>query len=146
MTTDNSYKVHCDCGSVELTLLGSPVVQAVCHCEDCRELLDIPFNALTAWETDAAIISKGEHSLLRFDYPGKTMSRYHCKHCGEMMFNTNVYGWRLVSQALLRKCHDNQLPAALKPDKHFYYEERVVDIKDPLPKFLQGVDGPLYED
>ena len=95
---------------------------------------------------DNAIITRGEHSLLQYDYPGKTMSRYHCKHCGELMFNTNVYGWRLVSQALLRKCNNHQLPEALKPDKHFFYEERVVDIKDSLPKFLQGVDGPLYED
>jgi hypothetical protein len=58
----------------------------------------------------------------------------------------NVYQWRLVSQALIRKCNANVLPKGLESDKHFYYEERVIDIKDPLPKFLQGVYGLLHKD
>ena len=28
-------------------------------------------------------------------------------------------------------------------DKHIFYSDRVVDIDDDLPKYLQGVDGPL---
>jgi hypothetical protein len=66
-------------------------------------------------------------------------------NCGELLFNTNKYKWRLVSQTLVRKCNSNSLPEALQSDKQFYYEERVVDIADQLPKYLQGIDGPLYE-
>jgi hypothetical protein len=63
-----------------------------------------------------------------------------------LLFNTNKYQWRLVSQTLIRKCNANVLPGELASDKHFYYLERVVDINDQLPKYLQGVDGPLYEE
>jgi len=140
-----SYKVRCDCGSVELEMTGKPVVHAFCHCQDCRDLLDTPFNSLTAWDSEKVRVLKGEDSLLEYKYPGKEIIRYSCKSCGELLFNTNIYKWRLVSQTLIQKCNANSLPGELESDKHFYYEERVIDIKDNLPKYLQGVDGPLYE-
>lgn len=68
------------------------------------------------------------------------------KHCGETVFNTNVMYWRVISQLLISKCNNNEIPDNLRSDKHFYYEQRVVDIQDELPKFLRGTDGPLYED
>ena len=54
--------------------------------------------------------------------------------------------WRVISQLLISKCNNNETPEDLRSDKHFYYEQRVVDIQDELPKFLRGTDGPLYED
>ena len=73
------------------------------------------------------------------------MTRYSCRICGELLFNTNKYKWRMVTQILVRKCNSNSLPEELESDKHFYYEERVIDINDQLPKYLQGIYGPLYE-
>jgi hypothetical protein len=144
--SNSSYRVHCNCGAIELEMHGKPYVYAYCHCQDCRDLLDIPFNSLTAWDSDLVMIEKGEASLVEYQYPGKDMARYNCSHCGELLFNTNKYQWRLVSQTLIRKCNANVLPGELASDKHFYYQERVVDINDQLPKYLQGVDGPLYEE
>jgi hypothetical protein len=62
------------------------------------------------------------------------MTRVFCKHCGETVYNTNAMGWRLVSQLLIRKCNDDELPDALKSTSHFYYARRIVDIDDALPK------------
>ena len=143
---DKHYKVHCDCGAIELAMSGTPIVHAYCHCQDCRDLLDVPFNAITAWDAAKVSVLKGEDKLLEYKYPDKEMVRYSCKSCGELMFNTNKYKWRLVSQTLIRKCNSNLLPIELASDKHFYYAERVIDIKDELPKYLQGVDGPLHKD
>jgi len=54
--------------------------------------------------------------------------------------------WRVISQHLISKCHSNEIPEELRSDKHFFYGERVVDIKDELHKFLRGTNVPLYED
>jgi hypothetical protein len=70
--------------------------------------------------------------------------RCFCAHCGEVLFNTNVAGWRVVSQLLIAKCNDDELPAELRSDKHFFYEQRIVDVDDDLPKYLRGTDGPVY--
>ena len=35
--------------------------------------------------------------------------------------NTNAMGWKLVSQLLIRKCNNNELPEELQANAHFYY-------------------------
>ena len=42
----NQYKVRCDCGSVEVSMVGAPKVHAYFHCEDCRALLDVPYHSV----------------------------------------------------------------------------------------------------
>ena len=145
MKNSNGYKVHCQCGAVEARLANSPIVHAVCHCEDCRDLLDIPFHALTAWDKDDVLIEKGENDLSIYNHPSLEMSRVFCRNCGETIFNTNVMGWRVVSQLLISKCNNNEIPENLRSDKHFFYEQRVVDIQDDLPRYLRGTDGPVYK-
>jgi hypothetical protein len=61
-----------------------------------------------------------------------------CSHCGEVLFNTNSVGWQVVSQWLIAKCNDDELPPEICSDKHFFYEQRVFDIDDELPKYLRG--------
>ena len=141
----NTYTIHCQCGAVELQLDGSPVVHAFCHCTDCRELLDTPYHAVTAWLPGQVTITSGENALEYFQHPELEMQRVFCKHCGETLFNTNVMDWRVVSQWLISKCNDGVLPAPLTSDKHFFYEQRVVDVSDELPKYMRGTDGPMFE-
>lgn len=73
------------------------------------------------------------------------MKRVFCAYCGEVLFNTNSMGWWIVSQWLIAKCNDAVLPPELCSDKHFFYEQRVIDIDDALPKYLRGTDGPRYD-
>lgn len=146
MKNSKEYKVHCQCGAVEVTLQNTPIVHATCHCGDCRDLLDTPFHAVTAWNKDNVLITKGEKNLSVYKHPSLEMTRCFCKHCGETIFNTNAMNWRVVSQFLISKCNNNEIPENLRSDKHFFYERRVVDIEDGLPKFLRGTNGPLYEE
>ena len=100
-----TYHVKCDCGSVKLTLTGEPRVRGYCHCEDCRELLDIPYHSVTAWEKDQVEVTAGTDKLLVYQHPAKQMQRCYCGNCGETLYNTNAMNWRIVSQLLIRKCY-----------------------------------------
>ena len=146
MKMQKEYTVHCQCGAIEVQLRNSPIVHAFCHCSDCRDLLDFPFHAVTAWKNEDAVIVKGEKDLSVYKHPSLEMTMCFCRHCCETVFNTNVMDWRVISQLLISKCYNNEIPEKLRSDKHFFYEQRVVDIQDGLPKFLRGTDGPLYED
>ena len=128
------YKVHCDCTAVEVTMTGSPKVHAFCHCEDCRELLQVPYHSVLAWEPDNVHISNGANEVIEFQHPSKRMKRVFCKHCGDVLYNTNAMGWKLVSQLLYRRCNSNQLPEDFSSNAHFFYDRRVIDISDGLPK------------
>lgn len=72
------------------------------------------------------------------------MKRYFCSRCGEVLFNTNSMGWHVVSQLLLTKCNNDTLPEELGSNKHFFYEQRIVDVADGLPKYLRGSDGQTF--
>ena len=145
MASEPTYQVHCDCGDVSLRLRGKPIVHAYCHCQDCRDLLNAPVNALAAWDNDTVQVINGNERLAEYRYPGKAMKRCFCRKCGATLFNTKAYDWVVVSQSLLRKCGADRLPPELEFDKHVFYQERVIAIDDTLAKYLKGVDGPLYE-
>ena len=129
----DAYHVQCDCGSVKLTLKGQPRVRGFCHCEDCRDLLKVPYHSVTAWERDAITFESGEGLVVEFQHPTKRMTRVFCSDCGETLFNTNAMDWRIVSQLLIRKCYDDVLPEQLRSQLHFFYGRRIVDIDDDLP-------------
>ena len=128
------YQVHCDCGAVELEMSGTPRVHAYCHCEDCRELLDVPFHSVVAWDAERVNVIAGAEHAVDYKYPTLEMTRVFCKHCGETVYNTNAMGWRLVSQLLIRKCNGGELPEELQSDAHFFYDRRIIDIDDQIAK------------
>ena len=131
---DNHYRIHCECGRVTLELSGSPRVKGYCHCEDCRALLNVPFHSVTAWNKDQVTVKSGDDCLTEYQHPELAMKRVYCSTCGETLYNTNAMDWRVVSQLLISKCHDNELPPALRSDSHFFYGRRIIDIDDDLPK------------
>ncbi|ODB87617.1 hypothetical protein A3195_00530 [Candidatus Thiodiazotropha endoloripes] len=128
------YRVQCDCGRVELSMIGEPKVHAYCHCEDCRNLLDVPYHSIVAWDAEQVAITSGEEQITEYKYPTLTMTRVFCKHCGEVLYNTNAMGWKLVSQLLISKCNNGELPDELQSNAHYFYDRRIVDIDDKIPK------------
>ena len=131
---DKQYQIHCGCSTVKLMLTGSPRVKGYCHCEDCRDLLNVPFHSVTAWNKDQLIIESGLDSLSEYQHPRLEMKRVYCSECGETLYNTNAMDWRVVSQLLISKCHDDELPEELHSESHFFYGRRIIDIDDDLPK------------
>nr|WP_242523623.1 GFA family protein [Microbulbifer salipaludis] len=113
---------------------GDPKVHAYCHCEDCRELLQVPFHSVNAWDPEKVEITRGREAVVEYQHPHKRMTRVFCKHCGEVLYNTNAMGWKLVSQLLYRKCNAGPLPVSFQSNAHFFYDRRVIDIDDGLPK------------
>ncbi len=128
------HKVHCDCGEVAITMEGLPKVHAFCHCEDCRELLQVPFHSVLVWDEDVVSFLKGEDNIIEFQHPTKRMKRIFCKDCGDVIYNTNAMGWKLVSQLMFRKCNDDTLPDGFESNAHFYYGRRIVNVDDEIPK------------
>lgn len=131
---DKQYQIQCECGDVKLILTGAPRVKGFCHCEDCRDLLDVPFHSVTAWNKEQLETVEGETLVSEYQHPELEMKRIFCSNCGETLYNTNAMDWRVISQLLIRKCNGDTLPDELHSDSHFFYARRIVDIDDDLPK------------
>lgn len=134
MLNEQKYEVRCGCEQILITMFGEPKVRGFCHCEDCRDLLNIPYHSVDAWEKNKVKLTKGECSLRIYQHPNLNMKKYFCANCGDVVFNSNAMDWRVFSQLLLKKSYGGVLPEQLRPKSHFFYGSRIIDVDDDLPK------------
>ncbi|MEX3922076.1 GFA family protein [Paraburkholderia sp. BR10872] len=137
-----SLRVTCLCGKITVNLHGGPAARANCHCSSCRTFYGTSMFSATAWAADAVSVDDGAGRT--FKHPEKQLTKTFCDVCGEVMFGTNRLGMRVVPNALVARATDGKLDAALAPTMHLFYRQRVVDVSDDLPKYLDGWDGPTY--
>ena len=50
-----------------------------------------------------------------------------------------------MPNSLTARAHGGQLPGDLQPTMHPFYRQRVIDVVDALPKYLDGWDGPTLD-
>ena len=144
MPTPADFCLRCDCGAIVMELRGEPAARAICHCNACRELYGSIVLAATAWAAEQVTHLGDPAALLDYAHPRRQMRRYNCRQCGELVHGRNRLGMVVVPNARFTRQHDGQLPAALKPTLHMFYDDRAFDVLDDLPKYLQGWDGPRY--
>jgi hypothetical protein len=121
------YSGKCFCGAVEFTVTGDPAAMGYCHCESCRHWSAGPVNAFTLWKPDALKVTKGADNIGTYNKtPGS--SRKWCKTCGGHLFTDHPQmGLVDVYAAVLPKL-------SFKPGIHVNYGEKVLSVKDGLPK------------
>src|SRR5262245_55819202 len=125
---DKTYSGKCFCGAVEVTVTGAPKAMGYCHCTSCREWSASPVNAFSLWEPGAVKVTKGAALLGEF-HRSATSHRKFCKSCGGHVL-TDHPTFKLVD-----------VYAAVIPDLpfdpalHLNYQEKVLSVKDGLPKF-----------
>lgn len=97
----------------------------------------------TAWPAEGVRLAENAGRV--FKHPAKQLTKTFCIECGDVMFGTNRFGMRVVPNAIVARATGGTLDTNLAPVMHLFYRQRVVDVADALPKFLDGWDGPLYE-
>ena len=125
---ENRYSAKCFCGQVELVATGDPIFQGYCHCESCRSWLGAPVHAATLWPLDNVSILNGEQLLATY----KKTERSHRKHC-------TVCGGHVINAHPGEGMIDILAPVlqgfAYQPTMHVHYGERIMSIRDGLPKY-----------
>jgi hypothetical protein len=134
--------LKCSCETVELQLSGSPAACGFCHCSSCQDFYALPVFSVTAWKREAVQVANGEDRLGEFTHPKKQMQKYFCLSCGETLFGTNRLGMAVIGTPLIERAFGGQLPNEFRPTFHLFYAQRVLDVEDALPKYLEGRNGP----
>ena len=127
MPSNQSYQGSCFCGEVTFTVTGEAVGMGYCHCSSCRSWAAAPINRFTLWHPEAIKITKGADKIGVFNKTPRS-SRKWCKTCGGHLMTEHPH-WKLtdVYHAVIP---DFPFKAGL----HANYAERVLSIKDGLPK------------
>ena len=88
MTT--KYTGKCLCGDVTYTVVGSPVVVAQCHCEECRRLSGAGHTIGAMFASDAVMVS-GKLSIFKYSSDkGSEVSKAFCANCGSPIYGQNT--------------------------------------------------------
>ena len=142
--SNHSYEAGCPCGAVKLEVTGEPAVQVYCHCDSCRSWLGAPIHAASLWPSPNVRIVKGADNLGLYKRT-EASHRQFCKSCGApVMVGHPGLGMTDIPAGSI---------AGLKyaPEAHVHYGEKVLSVRDGLPKFKDfpkefGGSGDLLPD
>jgi hypothetical protein len=128
MSTDSVRRGSCICGQVEIEVTGEPAVQAYCHCDSCRTWLSAPIHGATLWPQSAVRVVRGGDRLGLFKKT-EASHRQFCMACGgRVLVGHPAIGMIDVPSVVL--------PAlAFRPTMHVHYGEKVLAVRDGLPKY-----------
>ncbi|MBI1237797.1 MAG: GFA family protein [Alphaproteobacteria bacterium] len=125
-----TYKAACFCGGVEMEVTGTPAFQGYCHCTDCRGWLGAPVHAATLWAKDGVRVTKGADNLILYKKT-EGSHRQSCKTCGgAIKVDHPTMGLVDVPAAVIAGY-------PFKPVMHIFYGEKMISMKDGLPKFAK---------
>jgi hypothetical protein len=128
MTSPATHRGTCFCKSVEVEATGEPAVMAFCHCESCRTWLSAPIHGATLWPAANVQVRKGA-DLVGTYKKTEASHRQFCKLCGgRVLVGHPAIGMIDVSSVVLPDL-------AFRPTMHVHYGEKVLAIRDGLPKF-----------
>ena len=125
-----THQGKCYCGAVKVTVSGPPVAAGYCHCLECRKWHSAPINAFAIWPADQVTL-EGDTMASAVS---EDSARVSCRQCGGCVANRKptmdiigVYPMTLAGPA--NTFH-------FEPAFHIFYEERVMNVNDGLPKYV----------
>ena len=125
---DQTHGSRCFCGAVELELSGEPSVQVYCHCSSCRGWLGAPIHAATLWPATSVRVVKGGEKL-GLVKKTEASHRQFCTSCGSpVLIRHPAIGMVDVPAGTIEAF-------AWQPTLHVHYGEKVLAVRDGLPKF-----------
>ena len=122
-----THQGSCFCGAVRITVSGTPAAMGYCHCESCRHWSAGPINAFSLWAPDGVEIDEGAELVGTYAKTDNSHRKWCTKCGGHLMTDHPGMGLVDVYAAILPTL-------SFEPMLHVFYGERVVSIKDGLPK------------
>ena len=123
----STHAGQCFCGAVQFKLSGEPAAMGYCHCESCRSWSASPLNAFSLWPPAALQITKGAEHIAGFSKTPNSLRQW-CTQCGGHLFSEHpTMGLVDVYAAMLPTLR-------FEPALHVHYGEKVLPVKDGLPK------------
>ena len=123
---DETHTGGCYCGAVEVEATGEPLNMGYGHCNECRRYCTAPVSIFTLWKSETVKVGKGEQYLGKF-HASQLSDRRYCTKCGgHVMIDHPTLGLADIRVPLRGM--------TFKPTVHLNYEEKVLPIRDGLPK------------
>lgn len=152
------YTGKCFCGAIHIKTMGEPLFTQHCHCEKCREVSSdsqnpqdkIGYSYTAAYLTKHFQMTSGQDQLEALERINSIL--YRCSQCKSLIYGISQdpslqAGIGVNANNFVFK---QERPSSFLPDKHIYYDNRIVDMDDDLLKYKdapkeQFGSGELWE-
>lgn len=123
----DTHRGTCFCGAVEIEVVGEPLEMGYCHCTSCRTYSGSPLVAYILYKSEDVKVTRGAELIAGF-MKTRMSDRQHCTRCGGHLITGHPdFGLTDVRPTVLPG-------VAFKPTVHLHYGERVLPVRDGLPK------------
>jgi hypothetical protein len=123
----------CLCAASRFTVAGTPTGRFFCHCTICQKVYGKPFADVTYFWAASVTLPVNQPIEFRRYRPPPALRRGICAKCG----NPVVGFLRLVPGLTLAFVPSQNFPRPAElpaPHRHIFYDRRVADIADSVPK------------
>lgn len=138
------YKGACACGIVTFQLKGEPLFTQYCHCNKCREIATlsnrdsdkIGYSFTAAYLTPMLTITSRQDNLKIV--ARNTANLFLCKHCNSLIYGISQDSSKQAGIGInINNIEFSRgiLPKTFEPDKHIWYQDRIKNVNDDLPKY-----------
>eukprot|EP00928_Gymnodinium_smaydae_P021921 TRINITY_DN18590_c0_g1_i1.p1 TRINITY_DN18590_c0_g1~~TRINITY_DN18590_c0_g1_i1.p1 ORF type:complete len:682 (+),score=181.93 TRINITY_DN18590_c0_g1_i1:49-2094(+) len=146
---------RCHCGAVRIAVEGKPRAVSYCHCSICRSLSGAPFSCQALFGADQVKVevdgAGGDVAALQALKTSREVTRQRCPRCLAPV-RAELFGGRLLAVPLgliaaearrqdAAGAGGSQLDDAFRPQHHLYYDDRIIDVSDDLPKYPGAARG-----
>ena len=133
------YAARCRCGTVRYEVGAAPLDAKLCHCRDCQVLHGAPMQWAAIFRKQDVRLTRGAEHLVFYNVEtGDRVRRLPCKvscgRCGTPIADEGRNMW-LAFPTLFEFGTPARIPDAFRPTCHIFYESRVVDVADDLPRW-----------
>ncbi len=124
-------EASCSCCSNTYIINNTPIARFICHCTICQEYTGQAYNDVTVLvKPDVSELTLMRTKFRRWKLP-PNINRGLCKRCNKPSIEMAI-GGNLI---LVPTSNYTDIAALPEPSMHLFYNRRVKDMKDDLPKY-----------
>ncbi|KAK1826278.1 Mss4-like protein [Podospora conica] len=137
---DVKWRAKCHCGAVRYELSRArPLAAKYCHCTTCQRLHGAPFQWAAIFHKEDVRFTQGHHDLGWYDAGAKSQAhklpcKVQCAYCRTPIMDEGR-NMVLLFPTLVEGINTGEGREAFKAGCHMFYKQRVVDVRDGLPKW-----------
>jgi len=138
---DSNLNSRCSCGSAGFNVQGKPLLRAYCHCTICQAFNQAPYADITLFKPKDIIKPKTEMVEFKSYKSPEVLQRGKCVVCGGAVIEYLQAPMLQLIVVPSNNIHDQSFVP--DPSLHVFYNSRVSDIQDCLPKYSGYIKSQL---
>ncbi len=94
--TNTDHAGCCQCGTVQYSVSGEPMMTYACHCTDCQKRTGSAFSMGCIYPLSALSLDGALSTWKRISDDGNSNTRYSCAECGNVIYGVSTIAPEII--------------------------------------------------